>query len=304
MIRKLYTLYSIFCGNIVSELLRSDDSTEKFILDYIRSNRDFSCDLAKDEDVGIGHFRFIYSSLSQCDEAIAEQYLNYIKQFKGEIFENKDEKQTNDIVDGSQESRSTYEALETLIGDSDEPLHSTLDLDATYQKLCDMFDPNDSFGSAKEFYKCIALFSDVKWEGTNLPLIPFDKRRPSYRDLTGPQFMYYLYWRTNVLEGNFIKTDISYIYLYIYELLAGFHGNNAENILNKLIEIYDECACLDSTFEKYVPHWVLEYAMLNDILPQNKTRLIELYSSHSVEACYFNGLYEPMLYSYIMIVYL
>ena len=42
---------------------------------------------------------------------------------------------------------------------------------------------------------------------------------PQYDQMTVSQMSYYLYWRDEVRKGNYIKTDINYLFLYIYEII-------------------------------------------------------------------------------------
>lgn len=56
-------------------------------------------------------------------------------------------------------------------------------------------------------------------EGKESPFVGFFSYVPQYNQLTDAQMAYYLWWRENCRRGEWIKTDYSYLLLYIYELI-------------------------------------------------------------------------------------
>lgn len=48
---------------------------------------------------------------------------------------------------------------------------------------------------------------------------PFQSYWPTYEGMTPDQLQFYFYWRTRVRAGEQIRTDLSYIFVHIYELL-------------------------------------------------------------------------------------
>lgn len=48
---------------------------------------------------------------------------------------------------------------------------------------------------------------------------PFQSYWPTYEGMTPDQLQFYFYWRTRVRAGDQIRTDLSYIFVHIYELL-------------------------------------------------------------------------------------
>lgn len=51
--------------------------------------------------------------------------------------------------------------------------------------------------------------------------IPFKSYWPTYGHMTGTQSRWYFYWRNEVRQGRYLKTDLSYIFLHVYELING-----------------------------------------------------------------------------------
>ena len=42
---------------------------------------------------------------------------------------------------------------------------------------------------------------------------------PQYEQMSASQLAYYLYFRDEVRNGRYIKTDNSYLFLYVYEII-------------------------------------------------------------------------------------
>ncbi|MBR3264846.1 MAG: TerB N-terminal domain-containing protein [Erysipelotrichaceae bacterium] len=91
---------------------------------------------------------------------------------------------------------------------------------------------------------------------------------PSYHDLSIRQLRGYFSWRTSYRKGEFRKTNITFIYLYIYELLNGIGANAIEDRLQKITEfakIYKEQGLLDDYHLKNIRRWCFELSLINDL---------------------------------------
>lgn len=51
--------------------------------------------------------------------------------------------------------------------------------------------------------------------------VPFKSYWPTYGHMTGAQSRWYFFWRDEVRQGRYPKTDLSYIFLHVYELING-----------------------------------------------------------------------------------
>jgi len=69
------------------------------------------------------------------------------------------------------------------------------------------------------------FFADMKRfaqkDGKEVPFVPFMSYWPTYDSMNKGQQAWYFYWRSQVRQGNYIDTDLSYIFVLIYELLSG-----------------------------------------------------------------------------------
>ena len=81
----------------------------------------------------------------------------------------------------------------------------------TVKHVPDKFDFHANFKKAAELY--------FDFVGTEAPFAPFYSFMPQYTQLSQSQKNFYFYWRTMLRRGRYIKTDYSYFYLYVYEIL-------------------------------------------------------------------------------------
>ncbi len=67
--------------------------------------------------------------------------------------------------------------------------------------------------------------------------VPFYSYAPRYSQLNKAQLNWYIWWRQNARNGNFIKTDESYVMLYAYELAATGDGEDKDTALSMLCSL-------------------------------------------------------------------
>lgn len=67
--------------------------------------------------------------------------------------------------------------------------------------------------------------------------VPFYSYAPRYSQLNKAQLNWYVWWRQNARNGNFIKTDESYVMLYAYELAAMGEGEDKDAALSMLCSL-------------------------------------------------------------------
>ena len=67
--------------------------------------------------------------------------------------------------------------------------------------------------------------------------VPFYSYAPRYSQLNKSQLNWYIWWRQNVRNGNFIKADESYVMLYAYELAATGAGEDKDAALSMLCDL-------------------------------------------------------------------
>ena len=88
---------------------------------------------------------------------------------------------------------------------------------------------------------------------------------PQYSQLTKPQKDYYFYWRSELRRGNYIKTDYSYLYLYVYEIINLpdiIEPKQGVNLLCKLWRAYRKDL---PRIDFYFSIWVSDYCLVHGL---------------------------------------
>ena len=92
----------------------------------------------------------------------------------------------------------------------------------------------------------------------------FNMYFPYYQHMGYEQLRTYFTWRTKVRSDNTPQTHVSYIFLYIYELLSNI-GVDKSQALDKLLTLLKEYKDVYPELSKYIPIWVKEYIVYYDM---------------------------------------
>lgn len=71
-------------------------------------------------------------------------------------------------------------------------------------------------------------------EGTQAEHVPFMQYWPTYNSLVPSQLAWYMFWRSQVRQGVFLETDLSYIYLHVYEVLNLVETTDVQSAVDRL----------------------------------------------------------------------
>ena len=75
----------------------------------------------------------------------------------------------------------------------------------------------DKYDFHSNFVKAAELYFDFKTAPCDF--VSYYSYMPQYTQLNQAQRNYYFYWRSMVRRKKYIKTDYSYLYLYVYEII-------------------------------------------------------------------------------------
>lgn len=95
--------------------------------------------------------------------------------------------------------------------------------------------------------------------------VPCKLYSPVYNNLNMYQLRSFFSWRTLIRQGIYKKTELSYVYLYIYELLNKIGVQNEIDGLNKLIELWQNYRQFDQSIDRYLTIWIKDYYIINQI---------------------------------------
>lgn len=121
-------------------------------------------------------------------------------------------------------------------------------------------DKYDFYGN---FRKAAIVYYEYKTE--KCEFAPYYSYMPQYSQLTLPQKQYYFYWRDMVRQGRFIKSDYSYLYLFVYEILNlpdKLPPREGIVLLCKLWREYrDDLPRIDANFAV----WIQDYCLVHEL---------------------------------------
>ena len=123
--------------------------------------------------------------------------------------------------------------------------------------------PIEKYDFYDSFRKAAILYYDCP--GVNCDFAQFYSYMPQYSQLTKPQKDYYFYWRSELRRGNYIKTDYSYLYLYVYEIINLpdiIEPKQGVNLLCKLWQAYRKDL---PRIDFYFSIWVSDYCLVHGL---------------------------------------
>ena len=105
----------------------------------------------------------------------------------------------------------------TLVDSQDEKVSETYTLENSFIKSVTVTKFPDKYDFYGNFRKAALLYYDFKTRECDF--VAYYSYMPQYSQLNSQQKNFYFYWRDSVRRKKYIKTDYSYFYLYIYEIL-------------------------------------------------------------------------------------
>ena len=122
-----------------------------------------------------------------------------------------------------------------------------------------------SMTSAEIFYKQGKFMEDYEddcpYNGT------FIRYYPTYESMSDSQLRGYFTWRTHVRRGQIEQTQLSFVYVYIYELLNGIGAADASDGYCKLSAFFEAYRKIDMQINRYVQLWLRDYIVYYSLDP-------------------------------------
>ena len=111
---------------------------------------------------------------------------------------------------------------------------------------------------------------------------PFSMYYPYYQHMGYEQLRTYFSWRAKVRSGEYQRVSLSYVFLYIYELLSNIGVNSAADGLDKLMTVWNTYRGDESALDQYLPQWLKDYHIYYE-LPNG---FAEFVSEHGLQRHY------------------
>lgn len=126
-----------------------------------------------------------------------------------------------------------------------------------YSNHSRFYDGRVQQGNARIFYEQAVFMKD--FEDDYPDRVQFSSYFPYYQLMGYEQLRTYFTWRTRVRRGITQDTSLSYVFLYIYELLNNIGVDSPQEGLHKLISFWTSYKKFDSSIDKYVLRWLKDY---------------------------------------------
>lgn len=94
--------------------------------------------------------------------------------------------------------------------------------------------------------------------GVKCPEIPLQAYWTTFDKLNPKQLKWYFYWREQALRGNYLNVDLSYIFLFVYELLNYSFNSKAAFNVSMLVRLYENYLERHPKLEHYLPQWIAD----------------------------------------------
>lgn len=127
----------------------------------------------------------------------------------------------------------------------------------TVKRAADKYDFYDSFRKAALLY--------FDYNAPRCDFAQFYSYMPQYAHLTPSQKNYYFWWRSRVRAGEYIKTDYSYLYLYVYEVLNLPDKIPPREGIRLLCRLWREYRSALPRIDNYFAIWVADYCLVHGL---------------------------------------
>lgn len=126
----------------------------------------------------------------------------------------------------------------------------------------------------KAFYEQALFMKDYE---DHADIVPFQSYFPVYRDMTVMQLRSYFAIRTMLRQGKYPEVPLSYLFIYIYELLMKIGIDTPEEGLELLEELREAYKTSYPRILNYLDPWLQDYIIYN-----NLSNAIEKYFKHQI----------------------
>lgn len=137
------------------------------------------------------------------------------------------------------------------------------------------FDQRVQHNNAAIFYKQAIFMKDVTDDYSGN--VEFSQYFPYYQQMGYEQLRTYFTWRTEVRNGNVTDTSLSYVFLYIYELLSNIGVTDPREGLDQLMFFWRAYGSYHKSIDRYIVRWLKDYHIYYE-LPHTFKEFIERYN--------------------------
>ena len=152
--------------------------------------------------------------------------------------------------------------------------------DGRFINRVSIYEWGGDYGFYEKFLRDARQYKNVK--GRPCPPVRFFSYIPQYSQMSRQQLEYYFFLREEIRSGRYPVADLSYILLYIYELLNLGDENDNENDVSIICGLWTPYRSLYPVIDKYLSEWIIDYCLIHSVrLPLGFLNFLPQVSSHS-----------------------
>lgn len=121
----------------------------------------------------------------------------------------------------------------------------------------------DKYDFYDNFRKSALIYFDYKTDKCDFA--QFFSYMPQYSQMNQNQKNYYFYWRHELRRGKYIKTDYSYLYLYVYEILNLPDRIPPEEGIKLLCDVWRAYRAVLHRLDLYFSIWIQDYCLVHKL---------------------------------------
>ncbi|MDK8183277.1 TerB N-terminal domain-containing protein [Paenibacillus sp. UMB4589-SE434] len=99
--------------------------------------------------------------------------------------------------------------------------------------------------------------------GPEARYVPFAAYWPAYSNMNAAQTKWYFYWRAEVRQGRYLDTDLSYLFIYMYELINGVGWEEPNQGCSMLLQVWDAYRTSFPRLDFYLPDWIADFVLVH-----------------------------------------
>lgn len=104
---------------------------------------------------------------------------------------------------------------------------------------------------------------ELEWRGGEpAEFVPFHAYWPTYEQMQPGQLRWYLYWRGEVRSGRYPDTDLSYLFVYLYELIHGIGTNEPAERCEQMQQVWLAYRERYPKLDAYVREWLYDFGLV------------------------------------------
>ncbi|MBE9917593.1 hypothetical protein G8C92_26615 [Paenibacillus donghaensis] len=100
-------------------------------------------------------------------------------------------------------------------------------------------------------------------EGGPAAFVPFMSYWPTYEHMSEAQRDWYFFWRSEVRKGQYPFTDLSYIFVYSYELIHGIGWEKPTEGYEWMMKLWDAYGERYPKLNSYMADWVSDFVLVH-----------------------------------------